>query len=469
MSLLLAVAVVCSTPAASARMAVADAETLPAIVRGQTRYLSLYHVPPRARSEMVAAVDYLLNAVSRSRTIVRSRPLADGSLVRLDLAAYADARRPETYQELVEAWEQLAAEDPYFHIRTQVATTRGLETVTTDGGWIGLDTARRLREQTGSLGAVLRADWFVAQVTRTPAYYQWSGVPPREAEFYGSLGLDLRTINTLAADSAANLFRSAVTGKPRRIIFRPGPLGGNWVTKDVAQESPERDPVRNPVDYLEQQFRFDASEVFYSRPNRFWGTALFDANGRRQDAVPVAIATDTTAPGGRQELVPLISCIRCHELAGGAGGLQPFDDDQTRLPRPRSGERAVEQRIAELYDPARLAKQIARDREDYAEAVAAATGGLEPAEAAAALAGVYARHVDEPISAGAAAAELGLQVEELAPALSDSRDPITLAVVLRRAVGRRSWEASFQDAVLLAESYRAARQALNAAPGDNPW
>lgn len=450
-----------AAPADEVRAALADVQSLPAASQSQARYLSLYNVREGARREKAAAaVSYLVNSVSRSRWISVPQAAAGGRLLRIDLAAYADAKRPETYGQLHAAWEQLAADDPYFHLRTQIAAAgrSELKTVSVDAGWLDLPAAAELGHRTGSFGAVLRADYFVARVASTPAYYEWSGVPERQADFFKELGLDLAVINKLAADSAANLFRSGVTGKPRRVIFRPGPLGGNWVTKDVAREAPDKDPLRNPINFREQRYNFDASEVFYARANRMWGTALFNAAGVRQDAVPVEIATDTTAPAGHQQLVPLVSCIRCHELNGGRDGLQPFADDQTQLALPRSPEPAVERRIAELYDPARLAKEIRRNREDYADAVAAATGGLAPDEAASALAEVYAAHVYQPVTRETAAAELGLAVEELVPALEASPDPITLAVRGGREVNRKNWEASFQDAILLAEQWSRGRR-----------
>ena len=48
-------------------------------------------------------------------------------------------------------------------------------------------------------------------------------------------GIDPATINQLAGDSAANLIRSHVTHKPRRIIERPGVFGS--VLGNVADES----------------------------------------------------------------------------------------------------------------------------------------------------------------------------------------------------------------------------------------
>ncbi|MEX2118897.1 MAG: hypothetical protein WD847_04740 [Pirellulales bacterium] len=451
--LVLAMAAVAGDPATTVDGALADLETVPAALRPQTRYLALYNVPLERRQSVTAAAGYLLNAVSRSRTI--AKPISvQGDLLRIDLAAYADPQQPESYLELHAAWEELAADDPYFHLTTQVVTAGGLKTVTVDGGWIDLGQAERLRQLTGSFGSVLRADFFIARVSRPPDYYAWAAVPARQQELFVQLGLDVKVVSRLAADSAANLLRSQVTGKPRRVIYRPGPQGGVWLTKDVARVAADRDPLRSPLDFKTQRFVFDATELFFARANGLWGTALFDAQGVRQDAVPQAIASDTTAPAGHQELVPIISCIRCHELNGGRAGLQPFADDQSALPPVRSDEPVVERRALELYDPVRLARRMLRDREDYAEAVALATGGLSTEQAAIALTETFAAHVYRPVTIESAAAELGLEAETLNAALGGSGDPIVLALLRGLAVDRASWESSFQEAALLAAAHR---------------
>ncbi|HWA98596.1 MAG TPA: hypothetical protein VG713_08890, partial [Pirellulales bacterium] len=315
-------------PADAAAAAAADLNSIPFERHVQTRYLALPGASREERLAQVKAVSFLLNSVSRSRSIVVPSIVDDDvSLMRVDLAAYSDLRVEGTYTELFTAWERLAKDDPYFHIRTKVVADGNVREVTTDGGWVGLETARRLRELTGSFGAVLRADYFVATVGGL-AYYEWAGIPEREADFFAQFGIDPGTINRLAADSAANLVRSSVTFKPRRIIERPGVFGTVLQTKDVDAESPDRDPIRNPIDVQEQRFVFQASEYFALGANRLWRVALYDAAGKRQATVPDTVAKDFAGNG---IIAPLVSCLRCHERNGGSAGLQPFRDDQTDL------------------------------------------------------------------------------------------------------------------------------------------
>ena len=444
---LLIAAALCVTPAEAVRAALADVQSLAPEQRGQMRYVAV------ETKEQQTAVAYLVNAISRSRIITTPKAVA-GGLVRIDLAAYSNQREPKTYYELHAAWERLAADDSYLHIRTQVAIPgqKEIQTVTVDGGWVGLEKAAALRAATGSNGAVLRADYFVARVSAED-YYAWAGVPAKQSEFFTLTGVEKGVIERLAADSAANLFRSNVTHKPRRVVRLPAPQGSVWITLDVDGESPDRDPVRNPVDVDgpqgKQRFNFQASEIFYMRANGFWGVALYAANGDRQASVPDKIAKDTEAQDGIVQ--PLISCIRCHE-AHGKAGLQDFRDDQYAL---LTGEAAilksylpeVAQRVGELYNPSKLNKEIERDRADYAEAVQAACG-CTTAEAATALAGTFARYSFDEVSRSGAAHEAGVLEQEFIDRTSGSTDPITLALRAGKKVTRKSFESAWQDIML---------------------
>ena len=224
-------------------------------------------------------------------------------------------------------------------------------------------------------------------------------------------------------------------------------------TKDVDAESPDRDPIRNPVDFREQRFAFQASEFFAMGANQLWRVALYDAAGNRADAVPDKVAKDFTGDG---IIRPLVTCLRCHELNGGASGLQPFSDDQHALMRAGAGSYLPEvtQKLAELYDPYRLAKSMARSREDFEAAVGQATGGATPKAATAALVAIYAGYLDEQVTPAIAAAELGVPAGKLHEVLAATTDPISLAIAMGKSVNRAAWESCFHDAATRAEAWR---------------
>lgn len=446
------------TPAEAVEASVRHFEALPEGLRNQTRLLLLKGSTVEARQRTAMGVSLLLNSVGRSRLIVVPAPIDEGwNLLAVDLAAYADAEDAAAYVTLFEAWELLAKEDPYFHLRTEVvaAGETEIKQVTVDGGWIRLEAAEALRELSGSFGAVLRSDFFAAAVGERH-YYLWAGVPETENELLVEIGVDRKAVETLAAQPSANLLRSNVTRKPRRVIYRPGALGATFQTKDVDAEAPPNDPLRNPLNVATQTFVFAATEWFYARPNGTWGTAIFDAAGKRQDAVADRVAKDhQDVTEGDGIVRPFWKCVRCHER-GGSAGLQPFVDDQSFLLAKvgvGSPDPAVAQRVAELYDPARLGKAMARAREDYEDAVARATGGLKPAEATEALVELIVDYRDRAVTPAAAAAETGTTVERFAVLLSGqgtegTRDPILLALALGRDVNRAAWETSYPEAAL---------------------
>jgi hypothetical protein len=430
----------CFSPATEIAAAYRDLLSVPASHDADTRYLTLYALPAASWSEAAAVVSFVLNSVSRAAVVIRPQtvPGSGGRLLRFSLADYGLP---------AEVWEAIVADDPYFHLQTKVVDpkTGRARTVYTDGGWLDLAAAAALRKLTASGGALLRADFFVARAAtsnRGGFYYQLAGVPETEAEFYKLLGLDLKAINRLQADAGANLIRSGVTRKVRRVARRQGPLGGAWITYDVEQSTAERDPLRNPF-----AFDFDASEHIAAKANGLHIFALYNRQGQRQDSVPDKIAKDSSDPHGDGIIVPLVSCVRCHV----EDGLRPFVSDQQRL---LSGQADLftekpsdAQRLAAFY-AANLEKLRRRDGEDYAEAVAKASDRTSP-QIAAALASLYGDYVDALVTPEQAARELGVAPARLQHLLGASDDPVVLALLQGLAVQRDQWEAAFAQAALL--------------------
>ena len=414
-------------PAAEMRAAIEDlAARVPPAEQAATRYLSLYALDRAAWPRAAAAVSLVINSVSRADVIARPVvvPGGDGRLLRISFDTYGLPR---------ETWDKLAAGDPY-----QVAWTLpslGAEPTAHAGG-----------AQVAIAGLVIRADYFIARAATTldgGLYYELAGVPPREADFFRLLGLDLKTIGQLRADEGANLIYSLVTRKMRRVVRRQGPLGGAWHTYDVARSTAERDPIRNPF-----AFEYDAGEHIAAKRNGLHLFALYDARGNRADSVPDIIAKDDSDPRGAGIVVPMLSCVRCHV----EDGLRPVANDQRRL---LSGEIELfvqrqkdAERLAAFYE-SNLDKSLARDREDYAEAVLSACD-MPPREAAEALAETYSRYVDELVTRGRAARELGLSEDEFTTRLRRSTDPVVLALTANLEVQRQQWEASFAAAAVLA-------------------
>src|SRR4051812_16992190 len=99
------------SPATELRAAWNDLrESVAASHYADTRYLTLYSLPPGQRADAAAVVSFVLNSVSRAAVIIRPElvPGTQGRLLRFALSSYGIPP---------DVWEALAAEDPYFHLR----------------------------------------------------------------------------------------------------------------------------------------------------------------------------------------------------------------------------------------------------------------------------------------------------------------------------------------------------------------
>ena len=462
-----------SSPADEIRAAAADVQQLPPETRMAARYLTVYPIAAADRPDAVKVISYVLNSLSRTRAI--SQPvLISPTLIRFSIYQYAP--RQEEFAAWYQAWEKLAGVDPYFHLQTEVIADatgvnhksnavaapffeshnkpNSLKIVTTDGGWADLSAAAQLRTATHSIGPLLRADYFIAQATTTPRYYEFTGIPDTENEFLKSLGVDRGVIDRLRANAGANLAVSGVTAKPRRIVWAQGPLGGVYSTLDVESVDAQRDPLRRPITSAGLAFHYDLGEWFALAPNGLWRTALFNAVGRRQDSVPDRVAKDTSDPTANGIIVPLISCIRCHREAG----LRPFVDDENKLLRGQislySPDPTIIERAFEFYDEARLDRQMRFDRETYADAVARVTDGLKPEELADTLAKLVRSHAYLPVTLNQAATEVGVNQFDFQSALAATHDPVILLLLEGQPVLRGQWESSFAEAALAAQAFQ---------------
>lgn len=425
-------------PAAELRVAIADLEAnVPRSQWPAIRYLSAWNLDADRLRDYHRVASFVLNSVSRTANIVSEPTRVPGrAVLRVDLARLGIPH---------DVWEKLVADECYWHIRTKVADpkTGKVQEVITDGGWVGLDDAARLRTMSASTGAVVRLDWFVAKVCQPPHYYSFAAVPATSTEWYKSLGMDKDKIVQLRANHGANMFESGITKHPRRLSRYQGPLGAGWQTYDSDGTDPAKDPIRNPS----FDSGYEASELIATKANGLHIFGLYDAAGKRQDAVPDRIAKDDSDPHGNGIVIPMISCVRCHAVDG---GLRSFANDTKKLMEsgvdiltdsPFSAEG-----LASFYLSDKLERDIRRDREDYAAAVSKATGGWTPKQTAAALAELFAGYEYRQVTPEMACAELGVRSLE---GLRSSRDGVLLALMAGQKVQRKQFEASFAEAAVL--------------------
>jgi hypothetical protein len=440
------------SPAEAATVAANHAETLPSAVT--VRYLQLTGTDDAANAKQVAAVNYLVNSVSRNRVIQRVALLADQPLVAIDFAAFADPIRFEaSLAELLAAWERVVAIDPYWHIPVDDADKKK-STVT--GPWCA-DALTRLEKATASAGGILRVDQFVARAGADSIFNDFAGVPATQGEYFKQFGIDEKAIVQLLGHTAANIPVSGVTFKPRRIVNRQGPLGPYIATEDGAKDNAASNPFHFPVSANGQSIKVDAYEVFALKSNGFWGVAAFDGEDKRVDAVPDVIAKNRAARDGI--IRNGCDCFICHTTNGGEAGIQIFDPThQAKLNAGGiAGDPAIVGVIAAAYDPRTMKRSIERAQADHHDACVDATG-MEPKEAVAALAEVYLGYRDGDVDIARAAYECGVTVDEFRTAIGKPRDPMLGLLLLETKITRGSWEGSLPDALTRVDALKTNKQ-----------
>lgn len=416
------------------------------------RFISLYHVPPADLAKAKAAVSLAVNYVSHSRDIVRPRVagLSDTLLV-IDLAHYTTTN--EERQSWIDAWDRMAEDDPYWHLKTELLDpeTGNRKTAIVDGGWVGTDNATRLRQTTGSLGAILRGDYVVAKFLTTlegGQYYQLTLTDENEGRWFEDNGVDTAVSRQLRAWIGASMAKSDVTFKPRRVIRYQGVLGGIYATYDSIETKAENDPVRYPIGspggkgglYL---LDHDAVESIAVAPNGLLRFALFNGQRQRQDVVPDAVAKDHLGLDGR--LQPGISCIRCHTESG----LRPVRDDVSGLLEANvdllSSDPDTARTIREFYDTPKFNRHLVFDQETVEAAAGEATGMKEFGEALDALVGQYEAYTEHDVDLDMAIRELGCEKAHVEAAIKQTRDPLLMMMLAGRSILRDQWEDSFPE------------------------
>jgi hypothetical protein len=527
------------TPADAISIAVADMGKLLEGDRPFQRYIWI----PDGDDLKESLVNYAVNlAASRASIIIHPVVVADGRLLRYDLRALAPTA--EDYAQIHALWEELAFE-PYFHItksnfdaipvdatildnrqddpigaiRYQFnnqlfykgATNQlflfdngewvkqneiPIQRVVTYGSHVGLEQGVILQGLSKSNAAVVRYDFFVVK-TLTSAdggmYYQFAGIEKEpekgtaQEAFLNSLGASEQLVQQLRSDQRVAMFRSNVTGKPRRIDafygvgVRPGSgTGLITMTHDSVDNDvdPRSDPIRNLLNLNDQ-----AREVIAEKPNGLHIFALFDGKGALQNEVPPNIAVDHTIPQpytGR--LQAAISCIRCH---GPDSGLKPFRNEvQIMLSGlldvfgdVSSASSVPDQldRLAGLY-AGDLQKPINRAKDDYNDAVYRATGGMGVVEASAQLSNIFSDYIYTQIDAFRACYELGYLVpsdqatyylNQLLPPLPTDElgispeDPVIGALKSGLKVNRLQWEQVYADAAFRVLQTRKSQENIN--------
>lgn len=471
-----------ATPSDAVGWALADIATMPSSERPFQRYV---WIPPWGDPSWIGATNWAVStAASHSQVIQLGQVLANGWMLRYDLRRLCP--KVEQLAKLISTWDQLAIEDPYFHVPVSNSGVKAAVLAP----HLEQPAAVALSGLSASGGAIYRADWLLFRMLSTlegGRYYDFLQVERRpkngtaQAVWLASLGVYEAETQKLTADQRSAIFRSGVTGKPRRTdVFYGLGRGGNIVsvTHDLADEdiNVRQHPIRNLLAFADR-----AREIIVQRPNGTHAFALFDGNGALQDSVPDNIARDTTVPGPHTaRLQPAISCIRCH---GPHDGWQPLGNDVTKVlasgldvfsdlaDAHRSRVQIVDTLVS-LYagDLDAADGPLGRARRDYLSTTFRIVGGPRlndagpkptsvVAKVSEDIGRIYASYRYDLVTPERAALELGTKGgtinDALGPPIAGTAvDPIIGTLRAGVSVNRADWETVYGDAALAANSFR---------------
>jgi serine/threonine-protein kinase len=402
------------------------------------RYLTLNHLHnnPTVDGDALrvhrAAVAKLLNSLSWQPEIVVPKAIdgETGVVLNLDLRKLGwDARD----------WKAIAKVYPYGVTHTEDESFQELE--------------REVARLTGTRLPALRADWFVATISRPPLYDQLLRLPASLRELEDKLNVHFESNFDRDVLRRGGLISSGVSRHNRLVERHPTPFGAYWRSYDFASSAGQGNLLLFPLGPKFPGNRFDdqafvqaGGEVIFHLPNGLQGYMLAKADDTRLDApAPVAIVRDRDETSGTPEVVNGISCLACHK-----NGMKTFRDEIRDHPAVFGEAKA---KLLRLYaPPAEMDALLAKDEERFLRALDQAIGPflragddarkdvrdlIEPI-------GEVARGYDKDLSPDAVAAELGLAgVEALRGAIrgNPKLEELGLGPLLdARAVKRELWE-----------------------------
>ena len=326
----------------------ADLRAMPNLVdRQRTRYIDLSTLANAGYSkEQIQvyreAVSFLLNSLSRGRTVVAPQAIDEDELIyRLDLRDYLwDA----------ESWALLERLYPYAVNYDQNSRLFPYDEV----------TAQQIRLETQTTIPIIQGDWFISHASRPPLYHELLELPATLDEFERQLGVDIeRDIQNEEVLRAG--FKNAGPSQNHRVIERHE-LGGNrgalWVSYDFANNLNQRNIFANPLDFEE-----DGGELIFNLDNGLQGYFVVDAAGRRLDKAPNDVVQDPLARDGAVENG--ISCLGCHQEEG---QLPKFDEIRDFVLSTGSSAAETEQVLAIYAERAALESAFSDDQNRYRSA-----------------------------------------------------------------------------------------------------
>jgi WD40 repeat protein/mono/diheme cytochrome c family protein len=352
------------------------------------------------------ALAKLMNSLSWHPRITLPQAVdKDGLVLRIDLRDFVwDAN----------SWNRLLNEYPY-----------GILQDTSAGRAVMVYTATRM--------PVVRLDWFVANASRPPLYYDLLQIPSNLTVLEQQLRVDPAADILQERVARAGFIGSGISKNNRLLERHDSVHGYYWRTYDfdaIPQNLTERDNLlpdrRNLFAYplgpggTENLFQHAGGEVIFSLPNGLQGYLLVNANNTRLDKGPTAIVSDPKRPDRAVEAG--VSCINCHN-----GGIIP-KADQIRPHVEKNAKhfnKTTRELVRALYLPEKKTKGLMdEDAERFRKALTKTGNKVSAFEVVMSVTLRHEADVDLP----ELAAEVGLRPDDLLARLKAS-------AVLSRSLG----------------------------------
>ena len=480
------------SPNDAVKLAAADAATIQDVdIRYATRYLSLHNVPAADRAAYMQTIDFVLNSLSRRRAISYGQAVngSNGAVVRIFLDNYSIT--PAQFDDLairgsgpVRISTKKDQGEEYFatrHGETKKVTKQRQkkdaqgrllfyspgtpqeqpayedyveETKTFVGSWFDPAAMLALQAAVKSEYPIIRADWFIANASLAPAYYELLGIKTH-ADFtelvrYRERDYDLATKGIVVDSQEVSLHN-------RAILVTPTSLGRYWETFDYLTSQGNDNLLR---DLLKRNR--DAGEAFAEMPNGLQAFLLIDSKDKVLDVADGNIVSDQTTPW-RHKLVfgGLAQCTMCH-----VDGAKAVHEEVRLSTQPPFGlqipasEKAKAKEVADLFFSGNIDEPLAFTRLVYRQRISLATRGLTPEKNTAAFKKAFLDFWQKPLTLADAAAEVGCTPAEFTQVMGALKAPAPepgIATLLQgRSLRREIWTdgAYAQSATIMYQLHR---------------
>jgi hypothetical protein len=256
-----------------------------------------------------AAVSKLINSLSWSpRLTVPAQLGPSGTLLRIQLSDYSWV--------VQQHWGLIRKSYPYgmdFQSHPDADMRR-----------LYADVTRR----TASRLPLIRGDWMVGTLPRSPLYDQLLGLPATVHELETRLQVDANANFLSDRVQRAGFSESGVSQHNRIVERHLARWGSYWKSYDFGSSEARGNIFKFPLgpsfvgnSFREFAFSHDGGEMIFTLPNGLQGYYLTDAKGDRLSIGPITVVRDLKETSGSPEIVNALSCMACHR-----DGIIPFRD-----------------------------------------------------------------------------------------------------------------------------------------------